>query len=489
MNMNSKDIKNIANNFMNKLLEKMNPQAEIYLVGGYIRDFVLNKESHDYDYVVMGKSATEFAKEFADFTGGFFVLLDEEYDIARVVMPDKINHADFAACQGKTILEDLTRRDLTINSIALKIGAENEIIDPFDGLQDIKQQKIRATSEKNILDDPLRILRVYRFASQLGFDIEENTMLYIKKHYPLIDKIAKERIHSELLKLFEGDFASQNIEKLKKTGMLYLLLPEMKLQTKIPPNLHHHLCLIDHSIETIRQFENLKSELPQWVVEKLHSEHAHGIKTIALFKLACLLHDIGKPETWEIDNEGRHRFIKHDEVGANLAQKMLKNLKFSKNQIKYISKLIKYHIYPSQLLRVDEAPSEKAVNKMFRKLEEEAPDVILLAMADRLSTQGPEITEEMTKNNIEGLNGFLEKYKELTEKNFLAPLPKLLTGDEVAEILNITRGPIIGKILAELKEAQISGDIATKEEAVAFIKNIVSSVDKEKKVCQNNKPF
>ncbi|MFA6989979.1 MAG: HD domain-containing protein, partial [Candidatus Gastranaerophilaceae bacterium] len=394
-------------------------QSEIYLVGGYIRDFFLSQNSHDFDYVVKGESAVDFAKKFAEHVGGYFVLLDEEYDIARVVLSDKINHADFATCQGKDILEDLTRRDITINSMALKIGGQCPpeclhplpigdkvdnslygLIDPFGGLTDLKEKKIRLISEKNLLDDPLRTLRVYRFASQLGFEIEEKTVEYIEKHYNLLKNIAAERIHNELIKLFEGNFTSQNIKKLKNIGILYLIFPEMELQTKIPPNIHHHLWLIDHSIETIRQFEQIKSTLPSWVIEKLYSEQTSGLKIISLFKLACLLHDLGKPTTWEIDNEGRHRFIKHDEVGANIAEKMLKKLKFSKNQIKYISKLIKYHVYPSQLLRLDEIPSEKAINRMFRKLEEEAPDVIVLAMADRLSAQGIDITKKMTEYNL-----------------------------------------------------------------------------------------
>jgi putative nucleotidyltransferase with HDIG domain len=414
---------------------------------------------------VVGSSAAELAKIVAEKLNGYFVMLDEEYDIARVVMPDKVNCLDFAACYGNDIYEDLARRDFTINALAVSLDGFR-LIDPFNGIDDIKKGIVKVISEKNIIDDPLRILRAFRMSAKTGFEIGKETLEITERHVKLIHKSAYERINAELVKLFEGDFTAQNLVLMKNTGLLFEIFPELLPQLKVPPNLHHHLCLIDHSIESVRQFENVYTSLPFWVKEYLNEENS--IKHIVLVKIALLLHDLGKPSTWQIDEEGRHRFIKHDEVGADIACEVLKRLKFSKNTVKYISKLVRFHIYPSQLIRSGESATEKAILRMFRKLGTETPAVIVLAMADRLSARGVEITEEKITQNLEGLRFFLEEYFKNKEKT--DTLPKLLSGNDIMGILGIAQGKEVGKILGALKEAQIAGDINTQEEAAAFVK-------------------
>jgi len=197
---------------------------------------------------------------------------------------------------------------------------------------------------------------------------------------------------------------------------------------------------------------------------------------ISLLKLAVLLHDIGKPSTWHIDEEGKHRFIKHEEIGSEMVISLLKRLKFSKNAVKYISKLIKYHMYPSQLLNEGvEKVSEKAVLRMFRRIGDDMPDLILMAMADRLSTRGVEITDEKVSENIKGLKIFLEKYEKLKEE--VKHIPKLIDGNEVMSLLKISQGAKIGIVLKALKEAQISGEINTKEDAVKFVCSYLHSIE------------
>ena len=255
---------------------------------------------------------------------------------------------------------------------------------------------------------------------------------------------------------------------MKDIELLDEILPEISIQRKIPPNLHHHLGLLDHSIETVRQIENNIHDMPQWARERLNQKPAANIELISLFKIAGLFHDFGKPSTWQIDELGRHRFIKHEEIGADQVVEVLKRLRFSKNAIKYMTKIIRYHLYPSQILKQDEETTEKAIFRMFRKIGEETPEVILLAMADRLSARGPEISEDIVNNNIKGLYWLLAKYKESLE--IQEALPKLLSGHEVMKMLNLPRGPEIGRVIKALKEAQISGDITTKEEAINFVK-------------------
>ena len=193
---------------------------------------------------------------------------------------------------------------------------------------------------------------------------------------------------------------------------------------------------------------------------------------LAYLKFAGFLHDIGKPSCWTIDEEtGRHRFIKHDEAGAKLVEPILKKFKFSKKQIEYVKMLIKYHIYPSGLVSSPDA-SEKANFKFFRKMEGFVIDDIILAMADRLSARGPFITEEMVKNNITNLTNLLNTY--LETKKDIQPLEKLLDGRDIMEILKIEQGPKLGEIIKQLHEAQISGDVTNKKQAVEFVKEYLN---------------
>lgn len=488
-----------------KLLELYEEGTELFLVGGYIRDFLLNKECFDKDYAVKGEGAISFAGKAAKAFDGYFVLLDKEHDIARVVMPDKKNTLDFAGCVGQNILTDLKNRDFTINAIACKIEkGKSELIDPLNGIEDLNNKIIRTISEENIIDDSLRVLRAYRFAAQFGFYIENKTLKLIEKHKSLITMVSIERITQELIKLFEGDFAGENLYLMNNSGLLDEIFPELIPQRKVPPNLHHHLGLLEHSIECVRQIEILISQtvilseqseredlkqqsysdshamalpslrmtiknFPDWAKEHLYREFSSGIKAISLLKLATLLHDIGKPSTWQIDEEGRHRFIKHEELGSEMVLDVLKRLKFSKNTMKYIAKLIKYHMYPSQLLHEGiENLSEKAVMRMFKRIGDDMPELILLAMADRLSAKGSEITDEIVEKNIQGLYFLLEKYKKSQEE--VRTIPKLTDGNEVMEILKIPPSPILGKILKDLNEAQISGDVNTREDALEFVK-------------------
>ena len=182
------------------------------------------------------------------------------------------------------------------------------------------------------------------------------------------------------------------------------------------------------------------------------------------------MHDVGKPATWQIEPEtGRHRFIMHDVEGAKIIVPTLKNLKFSKKQITYIQKIIKNHIYPASLVTSNDA-SEKAYLRFFRKMEDEVIDIIAVAYADRLSALGPDITKEMIDQNISGLQHLLDSY--LVKKNVLAPLPKLLDGQEIMELLKIPASRKLGQIIEQLKDAQVSSDVVTKEDAIEFVKRL-----------------
>ena len=270
------------------------------------------------------------------------------------------------------------------------------------------------------------------------------------------------------MKLFGGDFASGALLKMDEFGLLEKIFPCVTEMKKVPPNTHHHLDLFHHVVETVRQIEILYNEISGFEKEHLDAIDFGGFPRINHLKLAGFLHDIGKFSTWTIEEGGRHRFIKHDDVGSKMVVPLLRDLKFSKKQIEYISCMIKNHIYPSNVI-VAPSLNEKVMMRYVRKMGDNVVDNIILAKADRLSARGVDITEEIVNANISGLDKLLDFY--LSKKDTLAPLPKLIDGREIMEFLNIKPSPKLGEIINAVNEAQLNGDILTHEDAVRFVLN------------------
>ena len=452
---------------------KYSPNIELYCVGGIIRDLFLNKENFDKDIVVNGIEAKDYALMLSEKLDATFIPLDEINKIYRLVLKDKKTFIDITNILNHSLEEDLKRRDFTINSIAVNLKTF-EIIDINNGLKDLKNKKIRMIEEKNFTDDPLRLLRAYRFQAVTGFDIDSKTEHTVKKYIEQINKPAKERVNYELMKLFSGDYTVKALLNMDKSGLLYEILPIYRDVKKVPPNTHHHLDLLHHLIETVNQIQNFYKISKIDVKKHLDRIDFGGYSRLAHLKLAGFMHDIGKYSCWTIEEDtGRHRFIKHDDIGAKMAVPILKKLKFSKKQIEYISKMIKHHIYPSHVIS-SEVVTNKIKMRYIRKMEDDVIDNVILAMSDRLSARGKAVTDEMVKNNISGLTNLLNFYLEV--KDTLEPLPKLLTGEEIMNILNIQPSKELGSIIKELEEAQLNGDVNTKEEAISFVKNFMQKV-------------
>ena len=282
---------------------------------------------------------------------------------------------------------------------------------------------------------------MYRFASSTGFSIDEKLAIFTKENFHLINSIAKERINYEIIKIFEGKHVVETLLKMLDDGVLELVFPFVKEIKRIPNNSHHHLDLIHHSIETVK---NVKTNNP-------------------ILKIAAFYHDIGKPATWTIEPIGRHRFIGHDIVGAQIATKELENLKFSNKQINYICKMIKYHIYPASL--INSSDNKKAFARFVKKLGIDTLDVIALSRADRLSALGEAITKDMLDKSLNHL-AELEKYYESVKDVVSSPKP-LLDGREIMKLLDLKPSKVVGEIIDELIEMQLSGEIKTKEEAIS----------------------
>ena len=438
-----------------------------YLVGGSVRDYLISsKHSEDRDIAV--KNAESFAKELAEKFSATLIELDSENKIYRIVLPDKINYLDISEIQGSSIEEDLLRRDFTINAIAFDLE-KKDFIDVVGGINDLESKKIRHIKDSNFEDDPLRVLRAFRFASVTGFDLADETRFAVEKYKHLLLKPAKERINYEIMKLFGGQYSSKTLLLMDEFNILEEIFPYVKDMKKVPPNTHHHLDLFHHVVETVRNIEVLFLNSSESVKNHLMNVDFGGFARINHLKFAGFLHDIGKYSTWTIEETGRHRFIKHDDVGAKLCIPYLKEMKFSKKQIDYISFMIKTHIYPSNVIASPDL-NEKIMMRYLRKMESNVIDNVILAKADRLSARGEAITEDIVKNNLLGLDKLLNFY--LEKKDSLKPLPKLLDGFEIMKIKNIKPSPILGEYLDALREAQINGDITNRDEAILFVKQL-----------------
>ena len=418
---------------------------DCYLVGGYLRNYYIKNEvSSDRDIAVL-YNPKEMAIDIANKTQGTFVELDSENEIYRVVLKDKINYFDISRILNDDINQDASRRDFTINAIYYDLN-KKEIFDPFSGIDDIKNKIIKTPDLNNLIDDSLRMLRLYRFISNTGFEAEKKLREFCKRNFNLVENCAKERIQAEIIHLFEGDYIADTLLKMLNDNVLELVFPFVSEIKKVPSNSHHHLDLVHHSIETVK---NIKTNNP-------------------LLKIAAFYHDIGKPLVWTIEESGRHRFIGHDNVGGELVKDELKKLNFSSKSINYISKMVKYHIYPCALINTED--TTKAFARFVRKIGNDTPDLIELAKADRLSAQGLAVTEEMNEKTFNHLDKLLNYYN--TIKNEVKNPKSILNGNDIMDILNLKPSKRIGEIIEALIEEQLAGNIKTKDEAIEFIKKI-----------------
>jgi len=461
---------------LNSLAKKR--KVKIYLVGGYLRDLILKRENKDLDFVLAGE-LTGFVKEFAKKIKGSFFLLNDRYQTNRVVDKKHNLTYDFTRMRGRTIEDDLKKRDFTINALALDLERPilSKVIDPCKGREDIRKRIIKMVSEEAFTDDPLRLLRSIRFRALLNFELEEKTKKLIKQKAFLLKKISGERIRDELFGILALEESYRFIRELDKLKLLTQIIPEIEALRMTDQEGFHHLDVWEHSLETLKHTEKILKDLrklfPKFykkINKHLEKEVANKQPRIVLLKLATLLHDLGKPQTQSITPKGRMRFIGHEEKGVEIAGEIGERLRLSRKAIETIKREILYHMRPGNLSEVPKL-TNRAIFRFFRDCKEEGVETLILSYGDRLAAQGPLATPRMIKKHRKVVEEMLGDY---CEKKSIVKPKRLINGNEIMKRFKLSPGPKIGELLEQLSEAQAEEKVKTKKEAFQFIKELLA---------------
>jgi len=461
------------------------------LVGGFVRDLLVGRETSDID-IAVNRDAVETAKGVAEAMSGRYVLLDRVNKVARVVMttwehPVYLDFSTFAS----SIEEDLSRRDFTIDAMAIDlrqfISASWTLIDPFKGKADLRKRRVKAVAPLVFKDDPARLLRAVRLAAELGFTIDGQTKRLLKQYAELVTLVSGERQREELLKLCALPVCGDYLRFLDEAGLLTRIIPDLEELRGVEQPREHYWDVLNHSLETVITVEFLLRER-QWeyggddllrvipwteeVKQHFDEEVSGGSNHKILLKIGALLHDIAKPQMKTVDENGRTRFIGHAKEGAVRAVGVLTKLRFSSREIELVKKLVCYHLRPVQMANVG-LPTNRAIYRYFRDTGDAGIDILFLALADYLAARGPNLDVEEWEQHNHLINNILKEHQNQEHER----LPrKLIDGHELMEVFCLTSGPLLGKLLRLVHEAQAVGEIKTKDEAIILVR---STLEKE----------
>ena len=413
--------------------------VQLYLVGGSVRDLLLNRPVTDLDFA-LADDAIAFAKAFADKIGEAFVKLEEQPPTARVVIRKTQLTLDFAGFRAETLEADLCLRDLTINAMALDLSSfltrsEVILINPCDGFSDLEARTLRFPNEKVVTDDPLRLLRVYRFSAQLEFEIPEATIDLVRLHKDRLSQVSSERIRDELIKILDLKDATPYLRRMDETRLLSQVIPEIEEIR----GLHHNelnQCLLALEIFEAEPIPDaLQTYRPQ-IEAYLREELIHGLRQQQILKLALLLRDSGIETAVQTTN--------HLRLGRKASQLM--------------HGLVHNHLYLMDSIAADIQIERQTMVRFLRNAGDDWLGALLLYYADFRASQG----------DTHQINELLKQITDLYYDQ-LAPIMergRLITGSDILQRFGAMPGVKIGGILQHIEDLQFDGEIGTPEEAL-----------------------
>jgi poly(A) polymerase len=445
--------------------------SRAWIVGGALRDELLGREVTDIDIAVEGDPEAA-ARELAAQLRGPVFRLSEAFGAWRVVDRRGGRIYDFAPLQGATIEDDLRKRDFTVNAMAreLEAGAPpggepgataGELIDPLGGRADLDSRTLRVIGPEAYESDPLRPLRLARFAAELGFAPDPETARLTEAAAARVPEASGERVFAELRRLVLAPGALAGLALADRLGLLHAALPELSDLHDVEQSHFHHKDVYGHTVEVLECLIELESEATGELREVLDEPLADELTRGEALRFGALLHDIGKPATAHVREDGRVTFMGHDRLGEEMVRQVCRRLRTSERLSRFIEGVTRHHLVLGFL--VHEAPLDRrAVYRYLKRTSPVEVEVTLLSCADRLATRG--------KNAERAIDAHLELAKELMpaalEWRRRGPPRLPLRGDELARELGIEPGPELGRVLAELEEAAYAGEIAGRDDAV-----------------------
>jgi poly(A) polymerase len=444
----------------------------VWVVGGAVRDDVLGREVDDLDLAVAGDPAA-VAKAIGAGLQEHAFELSAEFGTWRVAAKRHGWQIDVTALRGETIEADLGKRDFTIGAIAAPLGGA-ELVDPYAGLTDLTDRRLRTVSERSFEEDPLRLLRAPRLAAELELEIEPRTVELARAAAGRAAEPAGERQLAELRQLLGGPDPLRGLQLLGELGVTAVVLPEVETLRGVEQGPNHHLDVYDHTVAVLEHMLEVEADLERFAGERcaevetlLDKPLADEMTRRTALRFGALFHDIAKPAT-KAERDGFVGFRGHDQVGAEVIAGICKRLRASRRLTQHLQGLTLHHLRLGFLIR--EMPlSPRRVHAYLRATEPVAVDVTLLTVADRLSARGsgPIAAPEMVAAHLQLAREMIAAALDWRRDG---PPQPLLRGDEIAAELGIEPGPELGSAVAELEAAQYAGEVTDRAGALDHLR-------------------
>jgi putative nucleotidyltransferase with HDIG domain len=447
-----------------------------WLVGGAVRDRLLERPTADLDLVVEGDVGAA-ARRLSRAARGPAFELSDAFGAWRVLSGDRSWHADLSPLRGGSLHADLALRDFTVNAMAQPLDG-GERVDPHGGADDLAARRLRAVGPRAFVDDPLRALRLVRLAAELGLEPEPSTCDLARDEAARVARVAQERVFAELRRILSGGDVVRSLRRMDALGLTAAILPELAALRGVEQNRYHHADVYDHTIEVLEQTLALQSDpaavfgdehagvLSALLAEPLADDLDRGLA----LRLGALLHDAAKPATLGHRDDGTPTFLGHDRAGAQLARDILTRLRVSERLKAHVAALVRHHLRLGFL--VHEQPlSRRALYRYLATCEPVEVDVTLLSVADRLATRGRKAGEAIGKH-LDLARAVLPAALAWRVEGRRQPLVR---GNVLAKALELDDGPRLGSLLAAIDEARFTGEVGTPEEAVALAARLLDA--------------